>query len=40
MILRKEKIKINQGRERVKITVTNTGDRPIQVRPDRMSLAI
>jgi len=31
MILRKDKIAINAGRERVKLSVTNTGDRPIQV---------
>ncbi|BGP20421.1 hypothetical protein JCM10213_001570 [Rhodosporidiobolus nylandii] len=31
MVLRKEEIRINEGRERVKVKVTNTGDRPIQV---------
>ncbi|GAA5990378.1 hypothetical protein JCM11641_002343 [Rhodosporidiobolus odoratus] len=31
MVLRKEGITINEGRERVKVRVTNTGDRPIQV---------
>lgn len=29
--LAKERIKINVGRERVRVKVTNTGDRPIQV---------
>lgn len=32
LVLRKEGIRINEGRERVKVKVTNTGDRPIQVR--------
>jgi len=32
LVLRKEMIRINEGRERVKLKVTNTGDRPIQVR--------
>ena len=32
LILRKDPIKINVGRERVRVRVTNTGDRPIQVR--------
>lgn len=31
--LRKEPIKINVGRKRVKVKVTNLGDRPIQVSP-------
>ncbi|KDQ59079.1 hypothetical protein JAAARDRAFT_33810 [Jaapia argillacea MUCL 33604] len=31
VIVRKEKILINQGRERVKLRVTNNGDRPIQI---------
>lgn len=33
MTLRKEPIKINVGRKRVKVKVTNLGDRPIQVSP-------
>lgn len=33
LVLRKEPIRINEGRERVRLKVTNTGDRPIQVRP-------
>jgi hypothetical protein len=32
LVLRSEGIKVNEGRERVKVKVTNTGDRPIQVR--------
>ena len=32
VIAKKEAITINQGRERVKLRVTNNGDRPIQVR--------
>lgn len=32
LVLAKEPIKINVGRKRVKVKVTNTGDRPIQVR--------
>ncbi|RXW25555.1 hypothetical protein EST38_g370 [Candolleomyces aberdarensis] len=31
IIVKKERIAINQGRKRVKLRVTNTGDRPIQV---------
>ncbi|KAM0751713.1 urease [Meredithblackwellia eburnea MCA 4105] len=31
LILKKDTIKLNAGRERVKVKVTNTGDRPIQV---------
>lgn len=31
VVVRPEPIKINVGRERVRVTVTNTGDRPIQV---------
>ncbi|GAA5927238.1 hypothetical protein JCM3775_002489 [Rhodotorula graminis] len=31
LVLRNETIRINEGRERVKLRVTNTGDRPIQV---------
>ncbi|GAA5894775.1 hypothetical protein JCM8208_006068 [Rhodotorula glutinis] len=31
LVLRNETIRINEGRERVKLKVTNTGDRPIQV---------
>lgn len=31
IIARKERIVINEGRERIKLTVTNNGDRPIQV---------
>ncbi|KAI5481304.1 hypothetical protein MNV49_004926 [Pseudohyphozyma bogoriensis] len=31
LVLKKEGIKLNEGRERVKVKVTNTGDRPIQV---------
>ncbi|TNY21571.1 putative urease [Rhodotorula diobovata] len=31
LVLRKEMIRINEGRERVRLKVTNTGDRPIQV---------
>ncbi|GAA5982601.1 hypothetical protein JCM10908_006715 [Rhodotorula pacifica] len=31
LVLRKEPIRINEGRERVRLKVTNTGDRPIQV---------
>ncbi|GAA5999785.1 hypothetical protein JCM10207_005910 [Rhodosporidiobolus poonsookiae] len=31
VVVRKEAIKLNEGRERVKVRVTNTGDRPIQV---------
>ncbi|EMD34107.1 urease [Gelatoporia subvermispora B] len=31
IIVKKESIRINQGRERVKLRVTNNGDRPIQV---------
>ena len=29
--LRSKKVELNQGRKRIKITVTNRGDRPIQV---------
>lgn len=32
VIVRKEPIVINQGREKITLRVTNTGDRPIQVR--------
>lgn len=32
IVARKERIVINQGRERIKLRVTNNGDRPIQVR--------
>lgn len=32
VVVRKERIVINQGRKRVKLRVTNNGDRPIQVR--------
>lgn len=32
VIARKERIVINKGRERIKLRVTNNGDRPIQVR--------
>lgn len=32
VVVKNEVIKINVGRERVKLRVTNTGDRPIQVR--------
>lgn len=32
IIAKKERIVINQGRERIKLKVTNHGDRPIQVR--------
>lgn len=31
IITRKEDIVINKGRERVRLRVTNTGDRPVQV---------
>ena len=31
IIARKEDIVINKGRERVRLRVTNTGDRPVQV---------
>ncbi|GJN94126.1 hypothetical protein Rhopal_007200-T1 [Rhodotorula paludigena] len=31
LVLRKDVIRINEGRERVRLKVTNTGDRPIQV---------
>ena len=31
IIVKKERISINQGRRRVKLRVTNQGDRPIQV---------
>jgi len=31
VVVRKERIAINQGRKRVKLRVTNNGDRPIQV---------
>lgn len=31
IVCRPEGIAINQGRQRIKIKVTNTGDRPIQV---------
>lgn len=31
IISRKERIVINEGRERIKLAVTNNGDRPIQV---------
>lgn len=31
IIARKEDIIINKGRERVRLRVTNTGDRPVQV---------
>jgi urease len=31
IIARKEDIVINQGRERIRLRVTNTGDRPVQV---------
>lgn len=32
IIPRKERIIINKGRERIKLRVTNNGDRPVQVR--------
>jgi urease len=32
IVARKERIIINQGRERINLKVTNNGDRPIQVR--------
>ena len=32
VVVKKERIYINHGRERVKLRVTNNGDRPIQVR--------
>lgn len=32
VVLAKGNIRINEGRERVRLKVTNTGDRPIQVR--------
>ena len=32
VVCKGEPIKLNQGRKRVKIRVTNTGDRPVQVR--------
>ena len=31
VIARKENIVINKGRERIRLRVTNTGDRPVQV---------
>lgn len=31
IVAKKERIILNQGRERIKLKVTNTGDRPIQV---------
>lgn len=31
VIARKERVVINQGRDRVRIRVTNNGDRPVQV---------
>ncbi|GAA6042193.1 hypothetical protein JCM8097_005009 [Rhodosporidiobolus ruineniae] len=31
LVLRKEPIRLNEGRERCRVKVTNTGDRPIQV---------
>ena len=34
IVVKKDRIRINQGRERVKLRVTNNGDRPIQVRVD------
>lgn len=35
IIARKERIVINKGRDRIKLKVTNNGDRPIQVRRAR-----
>jgi urease len=32
VVCRGEPIRINRGRKRVKLRVTNTGDRPVQVR--------
>lgn len=32
VIAKKERILINQGRERIRLAVTNNGDRPIQVK--------
>lgn len=31
LILKKDRITINHGRERVRLQVTNNGDRPVQV---------
>lgn len=36
IIAKRERIPINKGRERVRIRVTNNGDRPIQVRASEM----
>jgi urease len=38
IIARKERILINPGRERIKLVVTNGGDRPIQVSGFLLSL--
>ena len=32
IVVKKDRIRINSGRERVRLRVTNNGDRPIQVR--------
>jgi urease len=32
IVKKKEKIVINKGRERIRLRVTNNGDRPVQVR--------
>ena len=32
IVVKNDRIRINQGRERVKLRVTNNGDRPVQVR--------
>lgn len=38
VILKKENIVINKGRERIRLRVTNNGDRPVQVRVFRTIL--
>lgn len=40
IIARKERILINEGRSRIKLSVTNNGDRPIQVKLYTRSLAL
>lgn len=37
VVVSKDRIRINQGRERVKLRVTNNGDRPVQVRHNTSS---
>jgi hypothetical protein len=40
IIAKKERIVINKGRNRIKLKITNTGDRPIQVRNYTSALSL